>query len=459
MLLAHQIQRWLCGVLNGTQIASRNAPPSLAYNSFATASRSVADSSVSETIDISAFKSLLRDTGNNILAIAGLNSTAADESFLISPELLASSFTAGPVQYMSTPTPGKANVGGAMGVVADTTFSVDRGFYDQPFQLTIASDTANAQIRYTLDGSAPTATTGFIYSGPFTMGPQLYGTPGGPAKGGAIIVRAAAFKTGWISTNVDTQTYIFLDQLLAQDDAGLPTTWGTSGATLKSPPGPDYAFDPAVINANIATIKNDLKSLPTVSLSMPMNDWFGTGGVGIYPSGSGVAKAASMEYFNGAGTDSYQANAGVMIIGGGEGGTSADRWKTYKLSMRLKFQQAFGDSKFDFPLYGPDAAQQFDTLVLDAQINNTWLHPTLGQQQDAMLIQDQFISDLQNAMSGGAGHAPQGKFVNLYINGLYWGVYDLHERPDEHFASVYYGGEDTDWDVIAHTVSTPASGG
>src|SRR4029077_19495936 len=30
---------------------------------------------------------------------------------------------------------------------------------------------------------------------------------------------------------------------------------------------------------------------------------------------------------------------------------------------------------------------------------------------------------------------------------------------DEHFASAYYGGEETDWDVIAHTVSTPASGG
>ncbi|HEV8291796.1 MAG TPA: CotH kinase family protein, partial [Tepidisphaeraceae bacterium] len=460
MLLRMKYNDGFIAYLNGTKITERNAPPSPAYNSTATDARSMADSSVFETIDISQFISLLDDTNSNILAIQGLNSSAADDSFLILPEILTSNFVAGPLQYMTTPTPGRANVAGALGAVADTSFSVDRGFYTQPFPLVITSDTSDAQIRYTLDGSVPTATTGFVYSGPVTIGPQLYGTPGGPAKPGVIIVRAAAFKTGWIPTNVDTQTYIFLDSVITQDDAGLPVTWGGlgSGNTLKNPPGPDYAFDQNVINANIATIKNDLKSLSTVSLSMPLNDWFGAGGVGIYPAGIGVAKAMSMEYFNGTGTENFQVNGSVQIIGGGEGGTSAQRWKTYKLSMRVKFKQAFGDSSLNFPLYGPDAAQQFDTLILDAQINNTWLHPTVAQQNDAMFIQDQYISDLQNATSGGVAHGPQGKFVNLYINGLYWGVYTLHERPDEHFATEYFGGQNDDWDVISH-FSTNVSNG
>ncbi|HEV8605303.1 MAG TPA: lamin tail domain-containing protein [Tepidisphaeraceae bacterium] len=444
--------------LNGVKVAQRNAPLVPAFDSAASGPRSAADSSIFESIDIAAFTSALVDTGSNILAIQGLNSSAADSTFLILPELLSIDFMPGPIQYMATSTPGKANVAGAVGAVEDTAFSVDRGFYDQPFSLTITSDTTDAQIRYTLDGSPPTATTGFVYSGPFTVGPQLYGTPGGPAKPGVITVRAAAFKTGWISTNVDTQTYIFLDQVITQDDAGLPTTWGTSGGTLKNPPGPDYAFDQNVINANIATIKNDLKSLPTVSLSMPLNDWFGAGGVGIYPSGIGVSKAMSMEYIDAATGENFQVNGGVQIVGGGEGGTSAQRWKTYKLSMRIKFKQTFGDSSLDFPLYGPDAAQTFDTLILDAQINNTWLHPTLQQQQDAMFIQDQYIADLQNALSGGPAHGPQGQFVNLYLNGLYWGIYDMHERPDEHFATEYYGGENDDWDVISHFRTNVSNG-
>ena len=164
------------------------------------------------------------------------------------------------------------------------------------------------------------------------------------------------------------------------------------------------------------TIKNDLKSLPTVSLSMPLNDWFSQ--TGIYPAGIGTAKAVSMEYFNGIGSDQFQVDGSVQIIGGGEGGTSAQRWKTYKLSMRLKFKEAFGDSSLDFPLYGPNAAQKFDTLILDAQMNNTWLHPSLGQQLDAMLIQDQYISDLQNAMSGGANATGKANSMNSGLRSI-----------------------------------------
>jgi hypothetical protein len=452
MLLRMKYNDGFIAYLNGTEIAQRNAPPSPEYDSTATASRSAADSSVFETIDISQFISLLDDTNPNVLAIQGLNSSAAGDTFLILPEILTYNFLPGPLQYMTTPTPGKANLPGALGAVEDTTFSVDRGFYDSPFPLVISSDTTDAQIRYTLDGSAPTATTGFVYNGPINIGPQLYGTPGGPAKPGVIIVRAAAFKTGWIPTNVDSQTYIFLDSVIRQDASGLPLTWGGTGSgnTIMTPPGPDYALDQTVVNANIGVIKNSLKSLPTVSLSMPLNDWFGASGQGIYPAGIGNAKAMSMEYIDPAGGDGFQVNGSVQITGGGEGGTSAQRWKTYKLSMRVKFKEALGDSSLDFPLYGANAADSFDTLILDAQINNTWLHPAVAQQVDAMLIQDQFVSDLQTAMSG-TGTGPHGKFVHLYINGLYWGVYDLHERPDEHFAEAYYGGDDPDWDVISHT--------
>jgi len=47
-------------------------------------------------------------------------------------------------------------------------------------------------------------------------------------------------------------------------------------------------------------------------------------------------------------------------------------------------------------------------------------------------VADQAVADLQNLASGG-GDAPHGKFVHLYINGLYWGLYDAHERPDDSF--------------------------
>ena len=60
-------------------------------------------------------------------------------------------------------------------------------------------------------------------------------------------------------------------------------------------------------------------------------------------------------------------------------------------------------------------------------------------------MRDQFVRDLQAAT--GNVHVP-GRFVHLYINGHYWGLYNPVERPDEGFASARYGGAEDDYDVI-----------
>ena len=39
-------------------------------------------------------------------------------------------------------------------------------------------------------------------------------------------------------------------------------------------------------------------------------------------------------------------------------------------------------------------------------------------------------------------------YVHLYINGLYWGLYDPAERPDDAFLAEHLGGERDDYDVI-----------
>jgi len=44
--------------------------------------------------------------------------------------------------------------------------------------------------------------------------------------------------------------------------------------------------------------------------------------------------------------------------------------------------------------------------------------------------------------------SPHGTFVHLYVNGLYWGLYNPVERPDAAFASSYLGGEENEWDII-----------
>ena len=43
-----------------------------------------------------------------------------------------------------------------------------------------------------------------------------------------------------------------------------------------------------------------------------------------------------------------------------------------------------------------------------------------------------------------------GHFVHLYLNGIYWGLYNIVERPDEDFTSEYLGGDSDDWHTGNH---------
>jgi len=75
--------------VNGVEVARRNAPASPAWNSAATGQHPDAQAVVYESIDIGDFRSALV-AGTNILAIQGLNVSAADPDMLILPELVAS---------------------------------------------------------------------------------------------------------------------------------------------------------------------------------------------------------------------------------------------------------------------------------------------------------------------------------------------------------------------------------
>src|SRR5258706_4357181 len=70
----------------------------------------------------------------------------------------------GLIQYMKTPTPGAANVGGAIGIAQDTNFTVEHGYYDDPFDLQITNQQSHATIYYTLDGRSPLQGYGTVSS-------------------------------------------------------------------------------------------------------------------------------------------------------------------------------------------------------------------------------------------------------------------------------------------------------
>src|SRR5688572_8448601 len=49
-------------------------------------------------------------------------------------------------------------------------------------------------------------------------------------------------------------------------------------------------------------------------------------------------------------------------------------------------------------------------------------------------------------------HDGHSAHFHLYLNGLYWGLYNGVERPTGNFGEEYFGGDNDDYDVISHRV-------
>ncbi|MEM7387937.1 MAG: chitobiase/beta-hexosaminidase C-terminal domain-containing protein, partial [Verrucomicrobiota bacterium] len=252
-------------------------------------------------------------------------------------------------RFFSTPTPGEANSGKTFCYVGDTKFSVDRGFYDAPFKVEITCDTPGAKIRYTTDGNEPTIGTlfggayGTEYTGPITISETT-------------VLRAYATLPGWQASNVDTQTYLFLDDVIHQSpDGESPPGWPEGSVKGQRF---DFGMDPEVVNDPdyADQILPALRSLPSMSLAVDQDDLTGSKGFYVNPREDGRAweRPGSLELLHPDGTKGFQTNAGFRI----RGGFSRDTGNP-KHSFRVFFREEYGDGTLNYPLFGDEGADAF----------------------------------------------------------------------------------------------------
>ncbi|MCO8125250.1 lamin tail domain-containing protein [Stieleria sp. TO1_6] len=376
-------------------------------------------------------------TRPDLSLVAEFGSAQADyppQSADISFGVDASISSGDPNRYFLTPTPGAANEDPIEGFVQDTVFSVDRGYFDTAFSVDIASSTLGATIAYTTDGSQPTLTNGIQVSSAANATP-LATVP----ITTTTTLRAAAFKTGYQPTNVDTQTYLFLSDVVTQPSApvGFPNVWGSA-------PAADYEMDPEITSdpSYSQDLLAGLRELPALSIAADVDDLFGTLGIYANPNDDALEIATSAEYILPDGASGFQIDAGLKIAGG----ASRNPANSPKHSMSLRFRSQYGDSKLEYDLFEGSPVNVFNSLQLRALYNNSWIHWDQGQRSRGTLIRDQFIRD--SLIAAGQDDAGRGNYVHLYLNGLYWGVYNLHERADSSHYAEHNGGDADDLDAL-----------
>ena len=426
--------------LNGQEIARQNAPATPLFNDVATASRTSEQALEPEIMDVSTGLSVLIN-GTNVLAIHGLNDSVASDSFLVLPELSGTEGLAGdPVFYKvgqtsPTATPGSLNgVPQFIGLVADTKFSVDRGFFSAPFSVAISTTTAGATIRYTLDGSTPTPTHGAVYSRPITISKTS-------------IVRAMAYRTGFESSDVDTQSYFFLNDIIRQSASGARPAVGWPSGTVNGQVA-NYGMDPQIVNntnpevGGVTKVKEALMAIPSVSIVTDLPNLFdASNGIWVNPFGRGFEweRPASLELIGDKNSSEggFQINCGIRVRGGFS--RSGDNPKH---GFHVYFRSAYGPSKLNYPLFGNEGVSVFDQIDFRTAQNYSW---SFGGDGNNTFIREETTRELQGAMGQPYSRC---RYYHLYINGQYWGLYDSEERTEADYAETYFGGSDVDYDVV-----------
>ncbi|NQU52520.1 MAG: CotH kinase family protein [Bacteroidetes bacterium] len=335
-------------------------------------------------------------------------------------------------------TTGKENSGEFNGEV-EVVFSHDRKFYDDPFELSISSNNSAANIIYTVDCSNPSEGNGIIYKGAVLIN-------------STTVVKAVAILASGNSIII-TNSYLFPSKSAkqgAQPD-GFPETWGGYSVI-----NADYEMDSDVVNhpEYSTDIIDAFKSLPSLSLSMETDEWFNheTGLYVGYPNTNETReKPVTAEFIFNTSEENFAIECGVQ----NQGGTSIVKWKIPKQSMRLLFKEEYGPTRLKRKLFPDSEIESINTLVVDGLLYS-WLHPWDEKQHTtALYFRDQLASDMQNEMGGLSFH---GRYIHLYLNGLYWGVYDLHERPDDAFLSEYLDAPREDFDIVKHNPNNIVSG-
>jgi hypothetical protein len=160
--------------INGTRVGSKNAPPAGAevWNSTTSGGAQHDDTLAVVYEDTPLIEgSPVLQAGTNILAIQALNANNTSSDFLVLPRLVGSSV--GDLDpdtrlYFPMPTPGAANLQGFETIADTPEIMPEAAVFTGSLQVVLSVDSPSTQIRYTTDGTDPTAAS-TLYAAPFNV--------------------------------------------------------------------------------------------------------------------------------------------------------------------------------------------------------------------------------------------------------------------------------------------------
>lgn len=297
--------------------------------------------------------------------------------------------------YYAEPTPGAQNGKGYEGITQLPAFSVTPGIYDNAVTVAITAGEGET-IRYTTDCTTPNASSE-VYSGELSISKNS-------------VIRAAAFRDGYLSGDVATATYLFRNDGV---NHALPVvTLVTDPDNLWNSKTGIYAtgdqFDP-----DAASYADTLKSATYYQAKFATEEQVDT----IWE------KPAAFSLFDDNGKQVFTQNVGIRIAG------SFGRGRAQK-GFNVIARKEYGKGSMEYPFFENRPYTEYKAVVLRAG----------AQDQNRSKIRDELASGLLEGTDINILYQAYRPTV-LYLNGEYWGVYFMKEKRNRFFVAQHENTE------------------
>lgn len=261
--------------------------------------------------------------------------------------------------------------------------------------------------------------------------------------------------TGFLPTPVFSEMGLYHDQPFSltitcdAPDATIHYTLDGSEPTEASPvytglltiqentPVRAKAFGGGLLSSDVATatyLFETPHTLPVVCLSAQSDDWDAM--YSVTERKFRVEKPGHFAYYETDGALGTAFGCGLRASGSS---TLLARQKSVAVFLR----GAYGQSETNYPFFTDSDVTVFSSLVL----RNS------GQDRDKARLRDSFFS---KAVKGLNMEYAETRLVIVYVNGQYWGIYDLNENQNEDYMAAHYGVDPDAVDIIRRNIEALA---
>lgn len=302
-------------------------------------------------------------------------------------------------------------------------FSHQAGFYDEPFHLNIACPDEFPQAWVTFNGSwpGPDNPESELFTAPilidsragdpnfFSLIPQNNGDSGIPAwlppteeVMKANTIKATCFDAGGNFSETVTRSYFINEQGRSR--------YSLAVVSVVSEPEGVFGFESGI-------------KVPGVHYEEGNNQ---TGN--YFQRGDEWERKMHIEFFEPDGTIGLSQFAGMRIHG--------NFTRSYpRKSLRIYSRSDYGTSRFEHKIFEGQPSQRFNRLIL--RISGNDFGRSLFRDALAHRLYRDVGIEIQD-------YRP----VILFLNGEYWGIYNIRERYDRHYFNRVYGVEQENLDYI-----------